>query len=92
MKNVMHQSLFGLFAASNVLKLTNEVERLAVRISDQRHGQEDPNAVAKLMKVALLYLTRRKRAVKQLIPLHQDVAKIIGMSDVLESQGQQLVA
>ena len=76
----------------DVLDLRDEMHRLAIQASDQRHAQQHPDQPTGLVKVPFLHPVGRNLPVQQLVQQAEVGVQVFGMGDGLEVRGEQLLA
>ena len=80
-----------LLALGNILYLVDDIERAAVRIANDRYGEQHPDEVAPGMAIALLDLVAGNLPREQGVHLVGSELDIFRMGDGLKGGGLQLV-
>ncbi|MCY1516915.1 hypothetical protein D9M68_515740 [compost metagenome] len=84
-------AFLGTLAAVDVLDLRDEVVRLTVVVADQGHRQQAPDRPSALVQVALLQAVAVAPPGEDLVHQRLVAGQVVGVGDVLEAQGGQLV-
>jgi hypothetical protein len=85
----LYDYFLGLLALGDVLDLGDEVERFALRTSDQGNAQRSPHCVAISVQKALLQVVPGELAFHNPARIGRTGCQIIGVDDLLPREGLQ---